>query len=307
MTPDASVPVAITEITRRALIDEINLAKLNWAGRLEEQAFLARLYDLTSMPSRDPRFSDAGGDIWQHRVNNYDWDDDWIFYDTRFDLMHGSDEQLLRFLCETVHPAVRPDQSETDRYVEIYNRHLRADGYQLHIVGDISGRPIYGARSTTTGVAAVAQLRNATGPVDAEYIARQITRMESAVNREPDLAIGTAKELLETVAKTILDERNIAYGRAEDLPALLKKARNALKLSADDIDDAARGADLIRQLFGNLGSIVQSLAELRNHYGTGHGKSATSGGLSARHARLAAGAAATLATFMLETHDARRR
>ena len=65
MTCDATAPTAITEITRRALIDEINLAKLNWAGRLEEQAFLARLYDLTSMPSRDPRFSDADGDIWQ--------------------------------------------------------------------------------------------------------------------------------------------------------------------------------------------------------------------------------------------------
>ena len=123
------VPKAITEVTRRALIDEINVARLNWAGRLEEQAFLARLYDLSSMPSRDPRFSDAGGDIWQHRVNNLDWDDDWVFYDTRFDLMHGPDEQLLRFLCETVHPAVRPVTSDADQYVELYNKHLRADGY----------------------------------------------------------------------------------------------------------------------------------------------------------------------------------
>ncbi len=297
--------MAITEVTRLALIDEINLAGLNWAGRLEEPAFLERLYDLTAIPSRDQRFPDAAGDIWQHRVNNYDWDDDWVFYDSRFELMHGSDEKLLRFLCETVHPAVRPDQAETARYVEVYNKHLRPDGYQLHVVGDISGHPIYGARSTTTGVAAVAQLRNTTGPVDAEYVARQITRMEAAVNREPDLAIGTAKELLETVAKTILDERNIAYDRKDDLPVLLRKARNALQLSSDDIDDAARGANIIRQLFGNLGSIVQSLAELRNHYGTGHGRSATSGGLGARHARLAAGAAATLATFMLETHEAR--
>lgn len=300
--------MAITEITRRALIDEINLEQLNWAGRFEEQAFLERIYDLSSMPSRDPRFADAGGDIWQHRVNNQDWEGDWVFYDSRFGLTHGTDEQLLKFLSETVHPAVQSSQDEVDRCVEVYDRHLRPDGYQLHIVSDISGRPIYGARSTTTGVAAVAQLKDASLElVNADYVARQITRIETAVNREPDLAIGTAKELLETVAKTILDDRDVEYGRSEDLPALLKKARSALQLAGDDIDNAAKGADIIRQLFSNVGSIVQSLAELRNHYGTGHGKSATSGGLSARHARLAAGAAATLATFMLETHEARPR
>jgi hypothetical protein len=52
----------------------------------------------------------------------------------------------------------------------------------------------------------------------------------------------------------------------------------------------------------NLGTIGNGLAELRGLYGTGHGKHGKTAELSARHAKLAVGAAATLATFLFETH-----
>ena len=97
----------ISEATRRDIFDSIVIEKVSWNGRLEEPDFLARLYDLKSMPSSDSRFSDAYDDIWQHRINNYDWDDYWVFTDTRFNLLHGEDEMFLRFLCETLHPVVR--------------------------------------------------------------------------------------------------------------------------------------------------------------------------------------------------------
>ena len=48
--------------------------------------------------------------------------------------------------------------------------------------------------------------------------------------------------------------------------------------------------------------ITNGIAELRNSYGTGHGKDAKSKGLSPRHAKLAVGAATTLAIFLVETH-----
>lgn len=78
--------MAITEITRVAIIDYIMDGLGRWTGRLEEDAFLSRLYPLHQMPSRDRRFQDAAGDIWQHRVMNAeDWDDDWVFHDSRFE------------------------------------------------------------------------------------------------------------------------------------------------------------------------------------------------------------------------------
>ncbi len=98
----------ITQVTRRKIFDTITLSKVLWEGRLHEPDFLARIYDLDSMPSTDSRYKSAAGDIWQHRVNNpEDWPDDWIFTDSRFGLQHGDDELVLRFLAETLHPVVR--------------------------------------------------------------------------------------------------------------------------------------------------------------------------------------------------------
>jgi AbiJ-like protein len=69
--------MAITQITRRDLLDAMMAENVNWNGRLEEPEFLSRLFDLQSMPSTDRRFENAAGDIWQHRVNNRDGSDDW--------------------------------------------------------------------------------------------------------------------------------------------------------------------------------------------------------------------------------------
>lgn len=51
---------------------------------------------------------------------------------------------------------------------------------------------------------------------------------------------------------------------------------------------------------------AQGLAELRNLYGTGHGKNGKRAGLTGRHAKLAVGAATTLALFLFETREDRR-
>lgn len=104
----------LSEVTRRAIIDHLNITNISWAGRYEDGEFLSRLYDLSKLPSTDHRHKDAAGDIWQHTVNNPgDWSRDWVFYDGRFNLLHASDSEFLRFLCETVHPIVR--QSRRNR------------------------------------------------------------------------------------------------------------------------------------------------------------------------------------------------
>jgi hypothetical protein len=119
----------ISQITRRDVIDAIAVEKINWSGRLEESEFLSRLFNLASLLSYDHRFTDAAGDIWQHRANNYDGDEDWVFYDARFNLMNGDDETFLAFLCETIHPVVRPDPTEAERICQLYNQYLCNDGF----------------------------------------------------------------------------------------------------------------------------------------------------------------------------------
>lgn len=52
---------------------------------------------------------------------NSDWSDDWVFTDSRFDLLYGPHEAFLKFLSETVHPVVRPDSKQARAMVEEYN------------------------------------------------------------------------------------------------------------------------------------------------------------------------------------------
>ena len=293
----------ITQITRKDIFDAIVIEGIDWSGSLEEPEFLARIYNLQEIKSTDQRFPDAAGDIWQHRVNNWDWEDQWVFHDTRFQLMNGDDEILLRFLAETVHPIVRSDVTESKKLVQLYNEFLRNDGFELSEKSRISGKPIYLGRNvggaTLPGIISAKEVLSST---DLVYVAQQITRMEAAVNNDPSLAIGTAKELIESCCKTILSERGLTQGSSDDLPKLVKATVKELKLTPKDIPDEAKAADSIRKLLSNLATVANGVAELRNKYGTGHGKEGSSKGLSPRHAKLAVGAASTLAVFLVETH-----
>lgn len=140
---------------------------------------------------------------------------------------------------------------------------------------------------------------------DAPELRRQVERMRNAVDDDPTLAIGTAKELIETTCKTILHDRGIPFDDSADLVKLVTATRKALGLMPESVPDSARGAEVIRRLLGSLGTVAQGLGELRNMYGTGHGRRGQAKGLSSRHARLAVGSAATLAMFLFETHQDR--
>ncbi len=294
----------ITEITRRNIFDHITLEKLRWSGRLEEPEFLSRLYALDEMGSTDHRFNDAYGDIWQHRVGNWDWETDWVFTDPRFDLLNCPDGELLRFLCETIHPVVQPDEETVAKLLEIFNSELAADGFQIVETTRVSGRPVFAARETVAPSPALSAAKEISETLTADYLSQQITRMEAAIHDDPALAIGTAKELIETCCKTILRERGKAADDSWDIPKLVHATLEELSLVPDGIPKEKQASHSIRKTLGNLAQVAQGAAELRNLYGTGHGKDATMPNPPPRHARLAVGAASTLVVFLFETHHA---
>ena len=138
--------------------------------------------------------------------------------------------------------------------------------------------------------------------IDAPELHRQIERMRNSVDSDPALTLGTAKELIETACKTILEEHGRQIDPTGDLGRLVKEAREVLKLLPADIPDSVKGAEAIKRLLSNLGAVAQSLGELRNLYGSGHGRSGKRRSIEPRHARLASSTAAALTTFLLETH-----
>lgn len=142
--------------------------------------------------------------------------------------------------------------------------------------------------------------------LDIAHLNVYIQRIESGLDNDPALAIGSAKELLESTLKTILDGSNVPYdSRSEDIHSLLKKVQKVLSLAPDDIDNAKRGSDLIKRVLSNLGTIVVGVAELRNLYGTGHGSGSKSKGLEIRHAKLVVSSSAALCEFLLRTYQER--
>jgi hypothetical protein len=171
--------------------------------------------------------------------------------------------------------------------------HLLRDGIHLK-----DGRLALPASSVHTGHA-----RSAATRLDLPGLQLQIDRIVASIDTDPAHAIGTAKEMIETTCKSILTARGESYSKSADVPELVKQTRKVLKLLPEDVPDSARGADTIRQLLSQLGAIAQNVAELRSLYGTGHGKEGKARGLQPRHARLVVGSAATLATFLLETHE----
>lgn len=293
----------ITEVTRRNIFDRITLEKCSWSGRLDESDFLARLYDLNSMPSTDHRFADTAGDIWQHRVRNWDWEPDWVFTDSRFNLLRCPDEELLGLLCETLHPVVQPDSDVVYKMLDIYNAELRRDGFQIVEKARISERPIFAARETQFDTQpALAHAKALGEALTADSLMRQISRMEAAIHEDPELAIGTAKELIETGCKTILAERGKQADAGWSLPKLVRETTVVIDLIPEGVTDQGPTADIIRRTLASLGQLAQGAAELRNLHGTGHGKDGSSQPLPPHHARLAVNAASALIVFLLETH-----
>lgn len=193
----------ISEVTRRAIVDHFAIADISWAGRLQDDEFLSRLYDLSKKPSFDHRYKDAAGDIYQHCVRNSDWDSGWVFYDRRFNLLHAADAEFLQFLCETLHPIVRPSEDDVKNLQAVYNEALGADGWQIVPGKMISGRPTFLAQSSRR----VAVFDEPTGWMKVDRQLQEMrTRLDSASNEEQYQAVGLlCREVLITVAQQVFD------------------------------------------------------------------------------------------------------
>jgi hypothetical protein len=173
-----------------------------------------------------------------------------------------------------------------------WGRLLDRDGYDL-----TSERRIVAQRGRRGAPASLGALR------DPSAILEQFDRIERALPEDPAQAIGSAKELIEATAKTILLELNLPFDDATaKLPELINAVQRALGLHPASVA-GPDGTEAVKRILGGLSSIALSVAELRNRgYGTGHAMVTRAPGLHARHAHLAVGAASTWCRLVLDTY-----
>lgn len=113
---------------------------------------------------------------------------------------------------------------------------------------------------------------------------------------DPEGAITSARSLLESVLKHILDERKIAYTDKADLPELYRQVSKELNLAPDQHTE-----ETFKKILGGVTSVVNELGSLRNRLGDAHGKGKGGVKPAPRHAELAVNLAGSIALFLVET------
>lgn len=138
---------------------------------------------------------------------------------------------------------------------------------------------------------------------NSDYISAQLDLMVKMQNENPTEAIGKAKELIESCCKTILEKEGHIIEKDWDMTRLVDETFKLFGIMPKQISDDIKGAKSIKQVLGNLKAIAQGISELRNLYGSGHGKSSSFTGLEPRHASLAVGSSVTLVRFLWDSYE----
>lgn len=275
-------------------------------GRLDEISFLERVFPLDQISSQDSRYKTVREDIIQHTIRNDDWPPDWLLTDDRFNLMGCEDEVFLEFICTIFHPAIRKSAEPWKVFLRTINEYLHIDGYKLIAQQQISGHEVFSWMPIALGQDyREGSLSRIGGFLDSEYVRNQISMMEGSVETNPYVAIGKAKELIETTCKSLLDIFNITYTDKTDLPKLFNMTFEQIGLSSkkDSLKRDTQANVLSRNILGSNVNIVKNMAELRNKFGDGHGRPNTFPRLPSRYARLAVGSAITVVEFMISTYE----
>jgi hypothetical protein len=137
----------------------------------------------------------------------------------------------------------------------------------------------------------------------AKAIEIEYDRAYKAVEGDPSAAVTAACAILESLCKSYLETEGHPIPQKQVLGQLWSKVAEHLGLTPKSVED-----DDLKRILQGLYSIADGISALRTHAGSAHGHSSTNTyRLSSRHARLAVHAAHTMAVFVLDTWESRRK
>jgi len=129
-----------------------------------------------------------------------------------------------------------------------------------------------------------------------ERVEKEYSKCFERSKQDPEGAITSARSLLESVCKHILDGAGEEYKGKEELQDLYKKAARMIRLAPEQHKE-----QVFKQTLQGCISVVEGLASMRNAYSDSHGKSKHVVIPKERHAKLAIGLACSMALFLLQS------
>lgn len=136
--------------------------------------------------------------------------------------------------------------------------------------------------------------------IDNDYIHNIWEKSLKRANTDPEGAITSARTLIESICKYILDERKITYNSSSiELSELYKLTAIEINLAPEQHNE-----QVFKQILGGCSGIINGLGTLRNKLGDAHGVSGKPVRPSPRHAILAVNLAGSMSSFLLETYQA---
>ena len=118
---------------------------------------------------------------------------------------------------------------------------------------------------------------------------------------DPEAAITSARTLLESTCKHVLEEEGVCYDDKADLPKLYGLTAQTLNVAPDQHTER-----VFKQILGGCQAVVEGLGAMRNKLSDAHGKGRSAPKPATRHAELAVNLAGAMATFLVNTWSARR-
>ena len=118
---------------------------------------------------------------------------------------------------------------------------------------------------------------------------------------DPEGAITSARGLLETVCKHVMDDLGVTYDDGAELPKLYALTADALQIAPSQHTEK-----VFKQILGGCAAVVEGLGALRNRLGDAHGGGPRRVKPASRHAHLAVNLAGAMTAFLVETWEARK-
>ncbi|MEJ5151596.1 abortive infection family protein [Comamonas sp. MYb396] len=138
--------------------------------------------------------------------------------------------------------------------------------------------------------------------MDVPAIDQEFTRALTNVDVNPREAVSAASNILESICKVYIAEERLDMPAKQDLKPVWNVVRKDLGFDPSVVEDQD-----LQVILTGLFAVVDGIGALRTHASSAHGAGKTSYRLEPRHAKLAIHSAHTVALFVLESWERKKR